>query len=97
MDLKNNKLTHQHAELIAELIRVNSRSLKVIDLRWNDIGEVGAQAVFPALAMNAHLRSLPLEDNRISGNTLAQFADLLRNPTRGTVSIALAKQERVLP
>jgi Ran GTPase-activating protein (RanGAP) involved in mRNA processing and transport len=74
VDLKNNKLTHQHAELIAEVVRLNCRSLKVLDLRWNEIGEVGAQAIFPALAFNAHLRALPLDDNRISSSTLLQFA-----------------------
>jgi Ran GTPase-activating protein (RanGAP) involved in mRNA processing and transport len=97
VDLKNNKLTHQHAEIIADIIRSNSRSLKVLDLRWNDLGEVGAQAIFPALAANAHLRSLPLDDNRMASNTLAQFADLLRNPTRGSAPVAVPKQERVLP
>jgi Leucine Rich repeat len=72
--------------------------LKVIDLRWNEIGEVGAQAIFPALAFNAHLRALPLEDNRISSSTLLQFADLLRNPSRGTLPLAAPKQqERVIP
>ena len=35
VDLKNNKINHQHAEIIAEIIKANNRSLKVIDLRWN--------------------------------------------------------------
>jgi hypothetical protein len=35
VDLKNNKINHQHAEIIAEIIKVNSRSLKVLELRWN--------------------------------------------------------------
>jgi Ran GTPase-activating protein (RanGAP) involved in mRNA processing and transport len=38
VDLKNNKINHQHAEIIAEMIKLNSRSLKVLDLRWNEIG-----------------------------------------------------------
>lgn len=70
----------------------------MIDLRWNEIGEVGAQAIFPALAFNAHIRALALEDNRISNSTLLQFADLLRNPSRGTLPLAAPKQpERVIP
>jgi Ran GTPase-activating protein (RanGAP) involved in mRNA processing and transport len=38
VDLKNNKITHQHAEIIAEIIKTNNRSLKVLDFRWNEIG-----------------------------------------------------------
>ena len=35
IDLKNNKIGHQSAELVSEIIRVNNRSLTVLDLRWN--------------------------------------------------------------
>jgi Ran GTPase-activating protein (RanGAP) involved in mRNA processing and transport len=38
VDLKNNKITHQHAEILAEVIKTNSRSLSVLDLRWNELG-----------------------------------------------------------
>lgn len=96
VDLKNNKITHQSAELIAEIIKVNSRSLSVLDLRWNDLGEVGAQIIYPALAFNAALKYIGLEDNRISGQTLMQFAEYIKNPTRGTLSLTttLPKQSK---
>jgi len=38
IDLINNKISHQSAELLAEIIKTNSRNLKILDLRWNDIG-----------------------------------------------------------
>lgn len=87
VDLKNNKITHQQAEIIAEIIKTNSRSLTVLDLRWNDLGEVGAQIIYPALAFNGVLKYLGLEDNRISSQTLLQITDYLKNPTRGTLSL----------
>jgi len=60
VDLKNNKITHQSADLIAEIIKTNNRSLKILDLRWNDIGEVGAQILYPALAFNSTLKFIGL-------------------------------------
>lgn len=74
IDLKNNKISHQSAEIIAEIIKVNSRSLSVLDLRWNDLGEVGAQIIYPSLAFNSALRVIGLDDNRISSQTLVQIA-----------------------
>lgn len=38
IDLKNNRISHQLCEYIAEIIKINNRSLKAIDLRWNEIG-----------------------------------------------------------
>ena len=74
VDLKNNKITHQHAEIIAEIIKTNNRSLKILDFRWNEIGEIGAQIIYPSLAFNASLKSISLEDNRISSNSLVQIS-----------------------
>lgn len=87
VDLKNNKINHQHAELIAEIIKTNSRSLTVLDLRWNQLGEVGAQIIYPAMAFNSGLKYIGLEDNRISSQTLLQITEYLKNPTRGTLSL----------
>lgn len=87
MDLKNNKINHQHAEIIAEIIKLNVRSLKVIDLRWNEIGEIGAQIIYPSIAYNSGLKSIMLDDNRISSSTLLQFAELLKSPSRGTQTL----------
>ena len=61
---------------------MNYRSLKVLDLRWNDIGEVGAQHIYPALSQNTYLQAISLEDNRISHQTLTQIAQLVSNPHR---------------
>lgn len=46
----------------------------MLDLRWNDLGEVGAQMIYPALAFNASLKYIGLDDNRISSQTLHQIA-----------------------
>lgn len=86
VDLKNNKISHQLAELIAEIIKTNNRTLTVLDLRWNELGEVGAQIIYPALAFNSALKYIGLEDNRISAQTLLQITEYLKNPSRGTLS-----------
>jgi hypothetical protein len=48
------------SKMIAEIIKTNNRSLKVLDFRWNEIGEIGAQIIYPSLAFNASLKSISL-------------------------------------
>ena len=59
----------------------------MLDLRWNDMGEIGAQMIYPALAMNNNLKYIGLEDNRISSQTLAQINDMIKNSSRGTLNL----------
>lgn len=49
---------------------MNKKSLKVIDLRWNDLGELGAKQILGALGLNQNIKFIGLEDNRISMGTL---------------------------
>jgi hypothetical protein len=37
--------------------------------------------------MNAHLKYIGLEDNRISSQTLLQINDLIKNGSRGTLNL----------
>ncbi len=55
------------------MIELNSRSLKVIDLRWNELGEIGAQAIYRSLAYNSGIKYIGLDDNRISLQSLYQI------------------------
>lgn len=38
VDLKNNRIDHRTVEPLLELIRSNFSWLKVLDLRWNELG-----------------------------------------------------------
>ena len=73
IDLKNNRIGHHLAGFIAEILEMNRRNLKVIDLRWNDIGELGAKAILSTLGFNKNIKFLGLEDNRISTGTLMEI------------------------
>jgi Ran GTPase-activating protein (RanGAP) involved in mRNA processing and transport len=68
--LKNNRISHHLANYIAEIIQSNKKNLRVIDLRWNDLGELGAKQVLSALTFNRNIKFIGLEDNRISMGTL---------------------------
>jgi demethoxyubiquinone hydroxylase (CLK1/Coq7/Cat5 family) len=70
--------------LICEIIESNNRSLKVLDLRWNELGEIGAQSIYRSLAYNSNLKYIGLEDNRISMQSLRQIEEMMKNVTRGT-------------
>lgn len=69
------------------MIELNSKSLKVVDLRWNEIGEIGAQAIYRSLAYNSGIKYLGLDDNRISLQSLSQIESMLKNVTRGTAQV----------
>jgi len=70
IDLKNNRISHHLTQYIAEIIQMNRRNLKVIDLRWNEIGELGAKQIQAVLPFNKNIKFIGLEDNRISTGTL---------------------------
>lgn len=38
IDFKNNRISHVLAFLLGEIIEANKPRLKVMDLRWNEIG-----------------------------------------------------------
>ncbi len=52
---------------------MNKKNLKVIDLRWNDLGELGAKQILAVLALNKNVKFIGLEDNRISLGTLMEI------------------------
>lgn len=84
VDLKNNRISHQLVDFICQIIEINSKTLKVLDLRWNELGEIGAQAIYRSLAYNSGLKYLGLDDNRISLQSLNQIEGMLKNVARGT-------------
>ena len=71
--MKNNRIGHHLAGFLGEIIEMNRKNLKVIDLRWNDLGELGAKVFITALPYNKSLKFLGLEDNRISTGTLVEI------------------------
>jgi Ran GTPase-activating protein (RanGAP) involved in mRNA processing and transport len=66
IDLKNNRIDHLTVEPICEIIRINPRGLKILDLKWNDLGEIGGRAILNAIQSNTFLKSLEVGNNRIS-------------------------------
>lgn len=70
IDLKNNRICHHLSLYIAEIIKVNQPNLKVLDLRWNELGELGAQNILAALPDNHSIKFIGLEDNQISTGML---------------------------
>lgn len=60
IDLKNNRISHHLSGYIAQIIQANRQNLKVIDLRWNDLGELGAKNIKEILSLNKNLKFLGL-------------------------------------
>ena len=60
IDLKNNRIGHHLAGFLAEILEMNKRNLKVIDLRWNDLGELGAKALLSTIGHNKNIKFLGL-------------------------------------
>jgi hypothetical protein len=57
---------------------MNRKSLKVIDLRWNELGELGAKEILRVLPLNKNIKFIGLEDNRISLGTLMEIESMLK-------------------
>ena len=53
-----------------DMIQINRTNFKVLDLRWNELGEIGAQNILAALPENQYLKFIGLEDNQISTGIL---------------------------
>lgn len=53
-------------------------------MRWNELGEIGAQAIYRSLSQNSGLKYIGLDDNRISIQTLNQIEMMMKNAARGT-------------
>ena len=68
--MKNNRITHTLSPIICELIESGHPKLKAIDLRWNDLGEIGGRNILLSVAHNKNIRFIGLDDNRISYGTL---------------------------
>lgn len=95
VDLKNNRIDHRTVEPILELIRSNFSWLKVLDLRWNELGEIGGRAVLTALQSNTHLRVLEVSNNRIGDTTMLAIEEYLALGARrvGPEGALLARQQ----
>ena len=52
---------------------INNKSLKVLDLRWNELGEIVAQGILKALAYNSSLKYVGIDDNRVGIKTMKQI------------------------
>lgn len=85
IDLKNNRIDHVTVEPICELIRLNLSWLKVLDLRWNELGELGGRALLGALSQNTFIKTLELGNNRISEATLMAITEYLLAANRKNV------------
>lgn len=66
------------SNILCELIKSDHPKLKAIDLRWNDLGEIGGRNILNSLAHNRNLRFIGLDDNRISFGTLSEIQNMLK-------------------
>jgi len=60
---------------VADLIRINSRSLESIDVGFNSFGDAGAKIVATDLSRNEYLRNLNLAGNNIGAEGAKALAD----------------------
>lgn len=78
IDLKNNRISHHLSSYIAEVISSNRKHLKVIDLRWNELGEIGGEIIARSIAQNQWIKFVGLEDNQISARLLSEIDKMLK-------------------
>jgi len=77
--LPNNDLTINSAERIARMLLINS-SIRRLDLRHNLLGPNGLSALMqPLLTNNSSLKSMILENNRLSHKSCTHLSILLRD------------------
>ena len=76
LDLRNNRITTNDANLIANLIKV-SKSLISLDLRWNELGNIGAKAILTSVRENNILQVLELSGNNVSEDLLRDLQGFL--------------------
>lgn len=63
LDLRNNRLTGADGQMLAGTLRRN-RSLRMVDLRWNDMGPEACGALGQAMEYNASVTRLLVAGNR---------------------------------
>ena len=76
LDLRNNRITTNDANLIGNLIKV-SKSLISLDLRWNELGNIGAKTILTSMRENNIIQALELTGNNISEDLLRDLQGLL--------------------
>jgi hypothetical protein len=52
--------------------------LKVIDLRWNELGEIGGEIIARSITQNQWVKFVGLEDNQISARLLSEIDKMLK-------------------
>jgi Ran GTPase-activating protein (RanGAP) involved in mRNA processing and transport len=97
LDLANNLVGNEGAEVLAANLRDNGSKLQRINIAHNSIGSEGASALAVALALNTTLRCLNLSGNRVaqegaealavmvSKNRFLVHLDLSSNGVQGAV------------
>ena len=71
----NNCLSHSGTLMLANAMRSNS-TLKILDLKWNNISLTGGNALLDMLKYNRTLMVLDLEGNSINHEILASIGKL---------------------
>ncbi|KAG2385565.1 hypothetical protein C9374_003380 [Naegleria lovaniensis] len=88
LDLRNNKITPEGANALANAIRVNN-SLQSVDLRWNYIGVRGGKYILEALHENYMITDLKLTGNEVDFKTLQEIDKI----TRRNYDMQITKQK----
>ena len=76
LGLSNNKINSSLCIYLQKLIK-NSRKIKFLDLRWNDIGNDGAKELISELGTNRKIIEINLMGNKLDGKTLKETNDFL--------------------
>lgn len=77
LDLKNNKISGNDAGRVLGELLTSSKSLLVLDLRWNEIGTLGAKSILAGLKENSSLKVLELAGNNVSEDILQEISSIL--------------------
>lgn len=81
--MRNNQITGTGAQHLADLIRAN-KTLKRLDLRWNDIGRQGAISLLQAVQENSIIQNVELTGNK-GTEEISQSLETFLQRNRGEI------------
>lgn len=93
LDLKNNKIAGNNAGAALGELLTSSKSLMVLDLRWNEIGTLGAKSLLAGLKENSTLKVLELAGNNIPEDILQEIVSILEKNRQNNPVISQMKYE----
>ncbi len=81
--MRNNQIQASGAQVIADLIRAN-KTLKKLDLKWNDIGRQGGSYILQAMQENTMIQYIELTGNKGTEDVIRALDPILQK-NRGEI------------